>query len=403
MNDIPLKVNVNPVPDLCMGCGLCANLCAQEAIQMEWSETGFLVPRVDPSKCVSCTLCVRKCPAVKGVCGGAAQIVDSDIWGAWHLDQSTRKLSSSGGIFSALAEWIIAQGGCVFGVVWKDERNAVFAKAETMHEVKAMRGAKYTQAQVNGVYREVKKELLSGRKVLFSGTPCQVNALVVFLGKLYDNLLTMDIVCHGVPSRKLLLKYLDEYRTPKKRVVGLNFRDKELGWSSYGVRRFYNDGTAAFLPVYEDLYMQLFLSDSILNASCYQCPFVGSPRVSDVTLGDFWGIEKYHQDWPLQSGISAVLVHTAKAVRVFSELREKVEMYPETYDHLPVGGIKQHANPARYQSGILKKFENETLKNIVTEVCDIVRLGSFKINRKWIIYRMLRLGKRFVYRLLGKQ
>ena len=403
MSDIPKKANVNPVPDLCMGCGLCANLCAQQAIQMEWSETGFLVPRVDSSKCVGCTLCIRKCPAGKGVYGSASHVAAPDIWGAWHRDESTRKLSSSGGIFSALAEWIISQGGCVFGVVWEDASNAVFAKAETMQEMQAMRGSKYTQAQVNGVYREVKKELLRGRKVLFSGTPCQVNALSEFLGKAYDNLLTMDIVCHGVPSRKLLLKYLDEYRTGKKWVVGLNFRDKEMGWSSFGVRRFYNDGTAAFLPLYEDLYMQLFLSDSILNASCYQCPFVGAPRVSDVTLGDFWGIERYHQDWPLQSGVSVVLVHTAKAVRVFSELQDKVELYPETYENLPVGGIKLHANPKRYQPDILEKLEKEPLKKIVIEVCDIVRWGPFKVNRKWAIYRMLRAGKRFVYRLVGKQ
>lgn len=192
------------VPQNCTGCGLCANVCSKDAIRMVWSKNGFLVPSVDVSSCVNCGMCVKQCIALEEKETYSDELTSVESYGGWNKDIDIHMSSSSGGTFTALAIKAIEQGGVVYGVVWKDKLTAVFDKTDSVDGLARMRGSKYTQAVPGNVYREVRSDLKSGRKVLFSGTPCQVHALKKYLRKNYENLLTIDIVCHGVPSHLIL-------------------------------------------------------------------------------------------------------------------------------------------------------------------------------------------------------
>lgn len=313
-------------PQECTGCALCANVCAHHAIRMEWNTEGFLVPEVNSEACINCGACVKACPAqpehlhkLRSTTPAAAT---ATAYGAWHRNKEEHLNSSSGGILGALAEYTFVQGGCVFGVVWVSKNTAAYTKAESMDELAAMRGSKYTQAIPGDVYRQVKHELKQGRHVLFCGTSCQVYALKRYLRKEYENLLLVDILCHGVPSRLLLQSYIEEYeKQESKEITAIQFRDKAGDWQRYHVRKFYTDGTSSSDCTDTDMFMRLFIGDFVLNEACYNCPHARFPRVGDITLGDFWGdLHSLHPDWPIADGISSILGNTQKGRNALAEL-----------------------------------------------------------------------------------
>lgn len=398
MSETPIKRNVSPAPELCTGCGLCADLCPTQAIKITWSNEGFLIPTINREQCINCGKCLNKCIALEQttkkqdgkpmrVCAG------------WSKDSDSLKASSSGGIFAALAKMILKQGGCVFGVAWKDTLNAHFIKAENEQELLPLLGSKYVQAHTQGIYKSVKRELESGRAVLFSGTPCQVHALRTFLTKEYANLFTVDIVCHGVPSHLLIEKYYEYCNKGESTLVNIHFRSKTRGWQSYHVQRTYENGKKSLHPIYEDPYMRMFLSDRILNKSCYKCQYLSHPREGDITLGDFWGVEKYHSDWPIENGISAILANSPKGISLLDMLSMSLNLYDEPYKHLipHQGGFQRHLELPKDRSNILKRLQQEALEKTIVYTCDWVKIGPFmKINRQWRIYKWLRQLKRWL-------
>lgn len=341
---------ITPPPN-CTGCALCANVCAHNAIRMEWDTEGFLVPKVDSEACINCGACVKACPAqpehLEELRKAAPVTSPLASYGAWNKDKETHLNSSSGGIFSALAEQIFAQGGCVFGVVWANKDTAVFSKAENMDELAAMRGSKYTQAVPGDVYRQVKKELRQGRHVLFCGTSCQVYALKRYLRKEYANLLMVDILCHGVPSRLLLQAYIREYeKQHKKEISKIQFRDKAGNWQQYHVKKHFTDGTSTSHRNWEDMFMRIFIGDFVLNTACYNCPHARLPLVGDITLGDFWGdLQKLHPDWPISDGIGAVLANTVRGTKYLDILHSSgnITLHQVLFSEL------YHGQPSTYQ------------------------------------------------------
>ncbi len=321
--------HIAPPPD-CTGCALCANVCPKDAIRMVWSGEGFSVPAVDEEACIRCGLCVRKCIAG----GGKYAEYDDDLarvraFGAWNADVSLHRESSSGGVFSAMAEEIFRRGGCVYGVVWQDKETAVFRKAESMAETRPMRGSKYTQALPGYAYRDIRRELRR-RPVLFVGTPCQVNALKSGLEGSPANLLTVDIACHGVPSRLALQAYIRCAERETGRVVErVDFRDNVEGWLNYHVTIHYTDGTSSSCRSSADPFMALFLSDAALNRSCLNCPFKHFPRQGDFSVGDYWGAQELHPEWSLEEGVSSLFVNTEKGGEFLKSLGGSLCLQPE--------------------------------------------------------------------------
>ena len=395
-------------PDNCTGCGLCANVCSKDAIRMAWSKEGFLVPQVDVSACVNCGLCVKMCPAQPGAMNNVSYTDDIEAvvaYGGWNCNDSIHCGSSSGGVFSALAEHVFAEGGCVFGVVWKDKVTATFTKAENMVELEPMRGSKYTQAELGKIYRDVKTELLKGRQVLFSGTACQVYALKKYLRKPYENLLTFDIVCHGVPSRKLLQAYVKHYEEAEgKELKEIYFRFKDGNWQGYKVQKRFKDGSVLNHVNSQDMFMNLFVGDYMLNKCCYNCPHAHLPRPGDITLGDYWGnLKAMHPDWPISDGIGSLVANSDKGRDILEKLAEegKITLHLEPFRNLYNGQQRSYIRgqksdiPKERESALLA-LDNVPIEKVFDQYCNRTRIGLFHIRTNGLLFQFLILPNRII-------
>lgn len=386
-------------PQECTGCALCANVCSHNAISMVWSREGFLVPLVNTESCINCGACVRACPAQPGHLEKLRrEEVTNEVpeaYGGWHKHKDTQLASSSGGVFTALAEYIFAKGGCVYGVVWANKDTARFARAESIEELIPMRGSKYTQAVPGLVYREVKAELKKRRHVLFCGTSCQVYALKRYLRKEYENLLLVDILCHGVPSRHLLQGYIREWeRRTGKEITRIQFRDKADNWQQYHVKKIFADGSTLSHMNGKDMFIQLFIGDFALNAACYSCPHARFPRVGDITLGDFWGdLRHLHPDWPIRDGIESLLVNTSKGKHILQALKEsaQIQLHVEPLEHLLQGQrstyLRHSPIPTKLEA-TLRELKYKPLGCVYNELCQKVQCGPFRCRKNGFLHRI---------------
>lgn len=382
-------------PEKCTGCGLCANVCPKDAIELVRNADGFLSPKVDETRCINCGLCVRRCIALEEGPDPEDDTSKVEAYGAWNRDEEAHLQSSSGGVFTALARQVMAEGGCVFGVVWQDKLNPVYAKAETEEELRPMRGSKYVQALPLSVYREVKAELKTGRKVLFSGTPCAVYALKRFLGKEPDNLYTVDIVCHGSPSHLILEKYISEAEARTGKTVShVSFRDKPQGWRHFHVTLHYTDGSAESHVLKTDDYMCLFLSDLALNEACYSCPYAHLPRQGDLCLGDYWGVWRHHRDWPLDKGITGLLVGTEKGKRLLEASAGRLELREELFIRLylaqPFVYTKVDKELPDERAEVLDALRRQSLGEVRWRYVDSEPFGSRRLHKKHPLCRLRR-------------
>lgn len=299
----------------CCGCTACAQRCPKHCITMQEDEEGFLYPQVNTELCVDCRLCENVCPGLN-VCTNGNPI---KAYAAKNEDKAVRLSSSSGGVFTLLANGVLETGGVVYGVKWDDKWNIIYSVAESIDELEAFRGAKYVKAQNNSIFCDVEKHLKEGREVLFSGLPCDVNALKLFLSKDYANLLTIACVCHGVPSASLWNKYLDEEcrkrKEDRKDIVAINLRDKRSGWRNYSCTLNFADGKSASQYHDDNPWMRAFIHNLTLRPSCHQCSSKLQNSMADITLGDFWGGQVLlgnSDDVQQDSGISLVLIHSVK-------------------------------------------------------------------------------------------
>lgn len=261
-------------------------------------------------------------------------------YACYSKNEETRIKSSSGGVFSVLAEYILSKNGVVYGVSMSDDcYSAKFIDINKVPELDKLRGSKYLQAKVGDTYWKVKKDLLEGKEVLFSGTGCQINGLKCFLGKTYSNLICVDVICHGVPSPVLWKKYvLFQEKHFNAKLKSVSFRCKDLGWLNFGMKE-----NQLFIPKEKDAYMQMFLKNYCLRPSCYDC-VAKKVKLSDFTIADFWGIDAVAPEMNDGKGISLVLIRTEKGMKVFDVLKEQLNLKEVTYED----GIKR--NPAEYVS-----------------------------------------------------
>ena len=302
--------DVSGVKD-CVGCGSCSGRCPTDAITMQYSADGFLYPHVDETLCVQCGICLEACPTQRQL--PATAIPDSCY--AVQAEDDVRMGASSGGVFPMLAQYVLDQGGYVAGAVYDETFKVHHIVSNQPKDVQAMQTSKYVQSDTAAVYPQIRELLEAGKAILFSGCACQVAGLQAYLGKPYDNLYTMDVVCHGVPSVEVYRRYLQEFRRKNGPIVEVNFRKKEaLGWSTGVYLRFASGKT--YVSKGADLYILSFLSDWTIRESCYQCPFKGR-KYSDLTAADFWGIERVDPSVEDGKGTSCITTNTEKGENLF--------------------------------------------------------------------------------------
>lgn len=322
----------------CCGCEACANVCSKGAISMQEDENGFRYPLIDNSKCVDCGLCRKVC---------AFQNIEEtncakDVYVAVSKDEEQIIKSASGGIFAVIAKEVIEKGGIVCGSALMVKNNKVCVEhilIDSIKDISKLQGSKYVQSNINDCYKRIKQLLADGRIVLFSGTPCQCAGLKGFLRKPYDNLFIIDIICHGVPNQRFLNDYI-EYKHPAKTgISGFAFRDKSRGWGLTG-RIDYEDGSSKLIPAGLSSYYSLFLDSQIYRENCYKCKYASRNRPGDITLGDYWGIQKEHPElmstgkYNPKNGISCVIVNTTKGESILSDISDKIVKDESTYEKI---------------------------------------------------------------------
>ena len=356
--------------ELCTGCGACAAVCPVGCIHMEPDMEGFLQPVIRTEQCVGCNRCRNVCPILTE---RSQPDERTEAYAAIHADEWIRAVSTSGGIFSLLCDWVFARGGIAFGAAYDAQFRVVHCSVEHAEDLYRLRGAKYAQSSLGDTFSQVREQLRKERYVLFSGTPCQVGGLLSYLGKDYEKLILVDLICHGVPSPKVWQHYVD-YRSMKdaggQKPAGINLRSKETGWPGYSIRFDYPDGQFYSAPNTEDPYLRGFVGNLYLRQSCHNCCFKGSTRLSDFTLGDYWGVWSQLPEFHDGKGTSLVLLHTQKAKNIWEQ----------TAVHMRCSEAPENSladNPSALESSVLTekrqqffgRFEQEDFLLLMDELC----------------------------------
>lgn len=381
--------------EFCCGCSACASVCPRHCIAMQEDDEGFIYPIVNSSTCVDCGLCEDVCHELHPY----AERKPLGVYAAINRNEATRMKSSSGGIFYLLAEKTIAAGGVVFGARFDEQWQVVIDYTETLAAVKAFMGSKYVQAGIETAYTDAKRFLKEGRKVLFSGTPCQIAGLHLFLGKEYPNLTTVDVICHGVPSPKVWRKYIYEmYGTPEA-ITDINFRDKSSGWSNFCLKVRYIRRDKAITQSninMEDLFMKAFLQDLTLRPSCYNCQSKAGRSHCDITLGDFWGIENVFPELNDNRGTSIMIIHTNKALRYIEDI--EIQLMETTFDVLERNNpYYMHSAPKHHKRDMF--FARLDIERVIKLIDDCTKL-SIKQRIRLALRRCKSVVKKIIKKII---
>lgn len=349
MKDICLKGK-----DYCSGCEACANACSHNAISMKADWRGFLYPAIDKDKCVDCGLCQKVCPANKD---------DNTSFlfreAAVYIDNDAQKLqmASSGGAFGTVARYVLAQGGVVFGCSMDEEYNVKFISVRNEEELKKLHGSKYVQTKVGMIYREVKDVLKTGRLVLMCACPCHIAGLKSYLRKDYDNLITMDLICHGVPSQPYFRDYVKDLLRRKAKTGITTFRFRYKPETCCKTQHTTSSKKNVYVGFYnKDYYMTYFLWGKGYRDSCYKCRYPGAEREGDFTIGDFWNNKNVNFPIDVTRGASVVFFNSEKAKCLKYIFEENSTFIP--VDSLnsamgPDGGQMKHTSKNDIRSSLI--------------------------------------------------
>lgn len=359
---------------LCCGCGACFNICTSRAITMEESSEGFLYPVIDSDKCSGCNLCKAVCPILNQ---NFKNKKSPDSY-AYMAQDEIRLNSSSGGVFYVLASNFVESGGYVSGVVLNEEFEAVNIVSDKAEDIERMRGSKYFQSDSKFCYKQIKELLEHNKKVLFTGTPCQVAGLKSFLKKDYKGLYCADIVCHGVPSKKVFKQYLEEeiLKEEGEKWLSTNFRDKSFGgWQRYSVTTKTNKKDIS-IPSSEDIFIKVFLEDISLRNSCAECKFSKFPRQGDITMGDFWGIENFDKSLNDNKGTSVILINNEKGNFLLNILKKNAKFCQKVPLKYAIEGNPNLTKPSVFHEKRSEFFENSGIKTLKDKVDKYINLND---------------------------
>lgn len=320
MINIKSKLDLNK----CTGCGVCANICPTKAISMEKEISGFFYPSINEIKCINCGLCIKKCHLIQN------EQIESEIqhkpliYAGRIRDENALENSTSGGAFFALAKVIIEDGGVVFGCIFNERLEAIHIGIKHLNELHRLQGSKYVASDLKNTFFEVKDFLNENKTVLFSGTPCQIAGLRSFLGKSYDNLITIDIVCHGNPSQKLFSMYISWLEKKwNTKIINYEFRSKRTSsWGKPQKATITTMKDKRVIPAALDPYFHAFTKGLTFRKSCYDCIYANTNRVGDITLADYWGIQKFHPQIMSPKGTSLIWISSEKGKKFFSKIQD---------------------------------------------------------------------------------
>lgn len=367
----------------CSGCHACYNICPKSAVTMVRDKEGFLYPSVNDN-CVDCGLCEKVCQYINPIVSDSI----GKSYGCYNNNSDVRKVSSSGGIFTLISEYIINKGGVVFGAAFNDSFEVSHTVISNAGDIQRLRGSKYTQSEIGDIYKQVKDCLEGDQYVLFSGTPCQVDGLLHYLNRRYDRLYTQDIVCHGVPSPKVWKMYLEHIEQKNDdKVEKISFRCKDSGWKLYSVAFDFLKKERKSNVYTDDLFMKAFLKDICLRPSCYNCASKTLKRTSDITLADFWGVDKLLPELFDDKGTSLVFVNSEKGQELFSSVKKSA-----TCREVDINDAVKY-NTSAYKSvqmpnkrdKFMRKISAENFDRVVKKYTQI----SFKNRVKYKIKRLL--------------
>lgn len=370
----------------CCGCHGCYNICPQNAIEMIPDEKGFWYPKVDKEKCINCGLCDKICPILN-----KTEIKNEpQVFAAYNKDEKTRKESSSGGVFTLLAEKILEKNGVVFGARFDGDFNVIHDFVEKKEDLEVFRGSKYVQSKIGDTYRKAEGFLKDNRPVLFTGTPCQIEGLKTFLRKDYENLYTQDLICHGVPSPKVWRKYLDfREKRDASHPVRINFRQKDNGWNLYALLLQYNNNNNVYKTNHhDDLFMQTFLQNVCLRESCYDCSFKSKHRKSDITLADFWGIDQILPEMNDDKGTSLVIINSEKGQKLFEKVQENLVVKEVDFE------TSIQFNQSMFKSENPHKNRNKFFQNL--DKLEFDKLVKKCIPKRSLLRRFLSKAKKII-------
>lgn len=380
-------ININD-KSKCCGCSACANVCPVQCIKMNFDTKGFYYPTIDEKACIKCNKCNSVCPYSTTKKG--KKKYSSKCYAAYSKDADNLQTASSGGIFMELAKLTLLQTGVVYGAVSEDGFSVQHKRSETISDCLPMRKSKYQQSVIGSGYQSVKKDLENGKNVLFSGTPCQIAGLYGYLGKDYEKLVTIDLVCHGIPSRKVLELFKEKIETEKgSRLISWIWRDKSYGWEKkYSKLMFRNSEKDFLIPSSQNPYMKGFAQCLYLRPSCYACPFARLPRVADITLGDFFGYDRSLNN--KDKGLSMIVATTHKGQKAVQDILKTLE-YDEVSEKYCNNRSHQLGHPPRankYQAFVYDNMENMSFEQIEQYFTN-KKLKSFLIDTRAKFFRLL--------------
>ena len=321
----------------CSGCTACASICPKGCIQMQTDIEGFLYPVVDITKCVECGICERVCPIRNLV---IEEQIPQKAYLVQHRNDAVRLDSSAGGAFTAIATAIIQKDGVVFGAAYDERFHVHHIYVENELDLKKFRNSKYVQSDIGDCFKQVKAFLKGNRWVCFSGTPCQIEGLSKYLGKCYERLLLVDVVCHAIPSPLIWSKYLEYQKIGEIKTDNIRFRDKYYGYK-YSTMSFIQNGKNVYhAGSQQDPMLRAFFSDICNRPSCYECPFKKRYRVSDITIWDCFSVYNFDKMMDDDKGTTRVLCHTAKGVTFIHEIKSMAKCMEVPANQL-VSGVKE--------------------------------------------------------------
>ena len=386
----------------CCACTACVNICPQNIIRLVENEKGFLVPKVDDEKCIKCGKCVKVCPYNKKRCINRDTSIDEVLE---VKIKKGRMKSQSGGAFYAFAKHFIKQKGIVYGVELKNDI-AIYARKDTIEGIKQLRGSKYVQAVMRNAISQVRDDLLNNKKVLFSGTSCQIHGMLIYLrecGVDCTNLYTCDLICHGVCSPRVFDDYLEYLRKVFPNSTDFIFRDKRIaGWSGHVESFVTSQGSI----IYSENYCKIFYENIVLRDNCYLCQYANEDRISDITISDFWGLQNLDIKFSDSFGVSMVIPNTQKGLELISAIKHKSLIQKYCYKDKQINLRKPTERNDKYDVFWEEYFKVGFLETVMKycgfDTNDFVKISRIKLYQMFLKRKLKDKLRIFVYLILKR-